>query len=773
MIKTDVFILTGEWLDINGKNELRFLGKSVDYGPVEIIVDNYRPFLFVQKDSAQKEFENLKYYLRRNTDLKSFKGEKLDAIYFLSQRDLRIADEEFHRADISTYEADIDPVKRFLTEKMINVQAAVSGEAVPKGKLLTFINPEMKPCNIAAPNFCAASIDIETGRNGLLYSIAVHFTDGSNEEKTVFMLGDMQKDTPEYILFFQAEKDLLSAFFEWIKEKDPDIIIGWNVVGFDILFLEKKCAELNINFDLSRNESKVILRKRKIGGYFVSIPGRIVIDGPAALRSAFYSFDDYKLETVAQEILRTGKLIAPSRNKVFEIERLFKEDKIKLAEYNINDAQLVTGIFKKIGIIDLSVKRAQLSGLFLDQLGFMSAAFDHFYLPRLHKKGYAAPNVKDLETLQHSAGGHVLDPKPGIYENVILLDFKSLYPTIIRTFKIDPLSRLLSHENPLQTPDGYTFSSTNHILPEFIAELMEKRAEANKRKDKPLSQAIKILMNSFYGVMGSYNCRFYHPDLPSAITGTGKWLLLQSKEFLERNGYEIIYGDTDSLFIKLKEEEGKNPYAAGEQLASELNLHLKEKLAAMFGLESFIEIEFEKYYTKFIITIARKGETGAKKRYAGMLVKDGKEIFEFVGMEFVRSDWTKLAKEFQMELYERIFTNREVNEWIRDVVCRIRKGELNDKLIYRKRLRKNMSDYIKNVPPQVRAARMLATGEAVVRYIITKNGPVPVELNPRNIDYQHYIDKQLKPITDSVLGLLGQSFDSIINSDQLSFFDDM
>jgi DNA polymerase-2 len=84
-----------------------------------------------------------------------------------------------------------------------------------------------------------------------------------------------------------------------------------------------------------------------------------------------------------------------------------------------------------------------------------------------------------------------------------------------------------------------------------------------------------------------------------------------------------------------------------------------------------------------------------------------------------------------------------------------------------------MSDYTKNVPPQVRAARMLSTGEAVVRYIITRSGPVPVELNPRNIDYQHYIDKQLKPITDSVMGLLGESFDSIINSDQLSFFDDM
>ena len=420
-----------------------------------------------------------------------------------------------------------------------------------------------------------------------------------------------------------------------------------------------------------------------------------MINGPAALRAAFFTFDDYKLETVAQEILGTGKLISLSRNKVFEIERLFREDKIKLAEYNIKDSELVTAIFNKIGIIDLSVKRALLSGLFLDQLGFMSAAFDHFYLPKLHKKGYAAPNIKDLETPAAFGRGTCFDPRPGIYQDIILLDFKSLYPTIIRTFKIDPLSRLLPHENPIQTPDGYSFSSTHHILPDFIAELMERRAEANRKKDKPLSQAIKILMNSFYGVMGSYNCRFYHPDLPSAITGTGKCFSSNVKN-IEKNGYVIIYGDTDSLFIKLKEGEAENAEAASRRLASELNFYLKEKLAAVFSVESFLEIEFEKYYSKFIITMLRKGETGAKKRYAGMRVAEDKEIFEFVEMEFVRSDWTKLAKEFQMELYERVFTNKEIHNWIRDVVSRIRKGELNEKLVYRKRLRKDMSDYTKN-----------------------------------------------------------------------------
>jgi len=316
---------------------------------------------------------------------------------------------------------------------------------------------------------------------------------------------------------------------------------------------------------------------------------------------------------------------------------------------------LVSEIFTKVGLIDLSVKRAQISGMLMDQLGMMTAAFDHFYLPKIHRAGYVACNVADIAGMDHAAGGYVLDPKPGLYDDVIVLDFKSLYPSIIRTFKIDPISRLLSAESTIKTPNGYKFSAVRHFLPEFITELLEKRGEAKQKKDKQLSQAIKILMNSFYGVMGSYGCRFYHPDLPTAITGTGQYLLLGSKDFFEKDGYEVIYGDTDSLFVKLKKGEGGEKLETGKKLAADLNIYWSRKLKSQFNVESFLEIEYEKYYRKFIITAARGSEGGAKKRYAGLLVKDGKEKLDFVGMEFVRSDWTKLAKDFQVELYTRIF----------------------------------------------------------------------------------------------------------------------
>jgi DNA polymerase-2 len=356
----------------------------------------------------------------------------------------------------------------------------------------------------------------------------------------------------------------------------------------------------------------------------------------------------------------------------------------------------------------------------------------------------------------------------------VVLDFKSLYPTIIQTFKIDPLARLHSGNKTIETLNGYKFSGAEHILPGFIDELMEQRSIAKKDNDTQLSQAIKILMNSFYGVMGSFGCRFYHPHLPTAITGTGHRLLLGSKDYLKEIGYEVVYGDTDSLFIRLKKEEGKEAAQNGMQIASDLNNYWKEKISSEYGLTSHMEIEFEKYYRKFIITPARGSESGAKKRYAGIVIEsttsEDKEKLEFVGLEFVRSDWTRLAKEFQVELYTKVFNDEDVEDWIREIVKKVKAGEYDEKLIYRKRLRKDVEDYTKNIPQHVKAARLLPESVGTVYYVITKRGPIPIELKHNDIDYDHYIGKQLKPIADSVLALLNKSFDSIVESDQLSFF---
>jgi DNA polymerase-2 len=765
---TEVFLLTDGWSDFNGKNVLTYWGISNEIGPVEIRISNSYPIFFVLRDA---EIIGLNTpYRRKNVLLKNFNSEPVDALYFNTQRDLIIGAEYLRKLKIPIYESDIDPARRYLMERNIYAQVSLTGGEMKEEQSTLFINPVIKPA-VVEPEFRVLSLDIETGKDNTLYSIACHLWGNIPEKKIVFMKGKgapTDKAEPN-LIFNNTEEELLREFLKWFRQNNPDIIIGWHVIGFDLMFLEKRCRDLNINFDISR-KGNTILRNKARGGYYASIPGRIVLDGPISLRTAFYLFEDYTLETVSREMLGTGKTISPDTGKVEEINRLFNEDKNKLAEYNLNDTILVSEIFKKTGIIKQDVKRAQLSGLMMDRLGMMTAAFDHFYLPKLHREGFVASDVKDIEPAGQAAGGYVIEPIPGIYENVAVLDFKSLYPSIILTFKIDPLSRMYNNIESISTPQGYKFSSVKHYLPELIFKLMEQRNTAKKNDDKYLSQAIKILMNSFYGVMGSFGCRFYHPDLPNAITSTGKWLLLGSKDYLEQKGYKVLYGDTDSLFVKIKDTEAADADYYGNEIVKDLNEYWKRKLKEDFNVESYLELEYEKFYKKFVLTQSRGSELGAKKRYAGLIADEDSNKIEFVGMESVRSDWTKLAKDFQAELYDRILNNKEIDNWINELVVSLKQGHFDNKLVYRKRLRKDIDEYVKNIPPQVKAARMLDDRSSSVKYVITKKGPVPIGLNPTDIDYDHYIEKQLRPIADSILSLLSTSFNSIVSSQQMNMF---
>ena len=205
-----------------------------------------------------------------------------------------------------------------------------------------------------------------------------------------------------------------------------------------------------------------------------------------------------------------------------------------------------------------------------------------------------------------------------------------------------------------------------------------------------------------------------------------------------------------------------------------INAWWTEHLAQEYGLQSALEIEYETHYQKFLMPTIRGQETGSKKRYAGLIDRNGKQEIIFKGLETVRTDWTVLAQEFQQTLYHKVFHNEDVEEYIRDYVERTNSGEFDSKLIYRKRLRRKLEEYQKNVPPHVRAARQAdAINEKLgrplqyqhggwIEYVITLNGPEPKEAMLTAIDYQHYIDKQLKPVADGILPFIGTSFEELI-----------
>jgi DNA polymerase-2 len=157
----------------------------------------------------------------------------------------------------------------------------------------------------------------------------------------------------------------------------------------------------------------------------------------------------------------------------------------------------------------------------------------------------------------------------------------------------------------------------------------------------------------------------------------------------------------------------------------------------------------------------RGAEKGSKKRYAGMINKNGENKMVFKGLETVRTDWTPLAREFQKELYHRIFNNKPYEAFIHETNDALLYGELNDKLTYTKRLRRPLESYTSTQPPQVKAARKMKNPGRKIQYVITLNGPEPIENLTSSPDYQHYVDKQLAPVVDSILHFLDTSFEKI------------
>jgi DNA polymerase-2 len=374
-------------------------------------------------------------------------------------------------------------------------------------------------------------------------------------------------------------------------------------------------------------------------------------------------------------------------------------------------------------------------------------------------------------------GGHVLEPVAGLHANVWVFDFRSLYPSIIRTFNIDPLSYVpgsadrtapADSADPstdvdlVRTPGG-AFRRGPAILPRMLDELFPRREAARKAGDDVATHAIKILMNSFYGVLGTPACRFFNPALANSITGTGREILLWSKGWFEAAGFRVLYGDTDSLFVQSGGSDPDEARERGRQLAADLNAELARYIDARWRVTSRLELKFEKLYLKLFLPRARHSTRGASKRYAGL--RHGKDAgaVEFVGMEVVRRDWTALAKQVQRELYQRLFTDQPVDVYLADVVSRVRKGELDEALVYRKNLRKDADDYTATTPPHVVAARKSTQPPGrLISYVVTTAGPEPLDNRQHPIDREHYVTKQVRAVAEPVLEILGLDFERVI-----------
>jgi DNA polymerase-2 len=760
------FILTPTYRIHGGRPAVHLHAVLESGEPALVIDDRLAPYFFV----AERDAPAVRGATVTPTALRTFAGEPVARVEVALPGDVPPLRRRLADAGVTCFEADLRFAYRWLIDHDLRGAFAVEGPFQRRpGVGRVYHDPVIAPA-AWTPRLRLLSLDIETSPDAArLHSIAVAGTGGER----VWMVHRRAVSGAEVVA---DERELLVRFLAHVRAADPDVLTGWNVCDFDLAVLLAACRRTGLRCTLGRTEDELELQRDQnfTREARAVLTGRVVLDGLALMRSAWVRLDDYRLETAARTLLGKGKLIA-GEHRAAEIEAAYHHDPARLAAYNLEDARLVLELLERTGLVELTVGRSLLTGMQLDRVSAQIAAVDSLYLRALRARGRVAPSVEGARDGEVASitGGLVLESRPGLYRNIVVFDFKSLYPSLIRTFNIDPLTHVPApavDAAVIRTPGGAAFRRDEPgILPALVARLWDERAQARAAGDATAAQAIKILMNSLFGVLGSPASRLFSPAVANAITLAGQHVIRVAAQAVERRGLRVIYGDTDSLFVDLDEPDAVRAGARAEELRAGVGGEVAAALAGEFGCESHLELEFEKVYTRFLLPEVRSGAAGSKKRYAGLV--DGK--LEIVGLEAVRRDWSQVARRFQRELLELVLCDRPVADFVRDFVADLRAGRFDGQLAYRKTVRKPIDAYTRTTPAHVKAARKQGGGAGrVVTYVVTRAGPEPVGHTTAAPDREHYVTQQLKPLADAILRFVpGRDFDDLSGArKQLSLF---
>jgi DNA polymerase-2 len=753
-------ILQPTWRLRGGRPVVQLFGRldGPEGAPFLIEDDRVRPAFFVPR-AAVDRLRQARGIEVRPTALRDLAGRAL--LEVLTETPAAVARLRERLGHEDALEADVRFAYRYLIDRGLRAGVAIEGEATREANgLLRFENPALAPAESKpAPRFL--SLDLETTPDASRVLAAALVGAGADE---VHLLA--AAPVPGAIVH-PDEPALLRALLARIAALDPDVLLGWNVVDFDLRVLAARCEACGVPAELGRVPGALGFQQ-DLGFTRQSralVPGRMVLDGIALVRDAL-KLADYRLETVARAVLGRGKRIeGDGPERAAEIERLWREDPVELAAYNREDARLVLDILEHEGLLALTIERSLLSGMQLDRVGASIASFDLLYLPALRERGFVAPSVAAARAPADVRGGALLAPVPGLHRDVAVFDFKSLYPSLIRTFQLDPLAHALvaldpeAARDPIVAPNGARFARAGAILPGLIERYMAARAEAKRRGDRHADQAIKIMLNALFGVLGAPSCRFFDPAIANAITGFGQQTLRWTADAFAEAGVQVLYGDTDSVFVA-------TPRAEVEALRARVEAAVAERIRRELRVEPQLELEFDTFYERLWLSRVRGGGSASHKRYAGWA--EGELVV--VGLEAVRRDWPAAARRLQLGLLERLFTDQPLAPFARELVERVLAGELDQELVFAKRIRKGSADrYTATTPPHVQAARKLAEAGVevgpVVRYVVTAAGPAPVRAGrplPPGIDRLHYVETVLAPIGDAILAEVGERFDEAI-----------
>ncbi|MDT7888182.1 MAG: DNA polymerase II [Desulfurococcales archaeon] len=579
----------------------------------------------------------------------------------------------------------------------------------------------------------------------------------------VIIIGVMDDEgkVEQFLAEDPGPKDLrpIREFIEYIVDRDPDILFGYNSTYFDIPYLMERCKRHGMKLDIGRRKGAE--PRPSVYGHY-SIPGRLHVD----LYDFAEEIHEVKIKSLDVVAEYLGVMSRSERTYVswYEIARYWDDRSRRpiLLKYSRDDVLSTYGIGMKI--LPFAIQLSSLTGLPLDQVGAASVGhrLEWYLMREAYKYGELVPNRED-RPYEPYKGAVVLEPKPGIHSNIAVMDFSSMYPNIMIKYNIGPDTYVSDQgkcgdEGCWEAPEtGYLFRKSPPGFYKMVLETLLKLRRSVREEMKKYDvdsieyrilderqRALKILANAAYGYMGWVGARWYFRQGAEAVTAWGRATIKRAIDIARSMGLNVIYGDTDSLFIG---------YIKGTA----------EEFAERISRELEMEIKIEKIYRKVFFT-------EAKKRYVG-LTEDGR--IDIVGFEAVRGDWSELAKEIQERVAEVILRTEDISkaiEYVRSVIKDLEAGRIPlEKLVIWKTITRPLEEY-EATAPHVRAAKILlsrggrvAIGDKIGYVIVKGAGRVSDRAipyffaDPKDIDSTYYVDHQVIPAALRILEYFGVS----------------
>lgn len=683
-------------------------------------------------------------------------------------------------------ETDIKFTRRYLIDKKITPMMLCEAEG-------EFINDRSRVPVFKSEGVSQISEDTLTKPRLLAFDIETYNPHGKaidSSKNPIIMISFYGKDFKkvitwkrfktklDYVKFVDGEAELINEFKEILDEYKPDILTGYYSDGFDFPYIKKRAdkykIKLDIGLDYGELDASGRTKKAKING----IVHLDIFKFIAKVISRKLETDTLKLDDVAQELLGIGKVKADLGN-LADVWDNKQEELDIFCEYNLQDSAITYQLCEKVfpNIIEF-VKIIGLPIFDLTRMGFSQLV--EWYLIRQAKEyDEIVPNRPHYDLIgerktQTYKGAFVFEPKPGFYNNIAVFDFRSLYPTEITSHNISiGMLNCSCCRDTEKVPDQdfWFCKKKKGFMAKIIENLIERRQrikeimagskeefskdEYKKRLLDARQESLKTLASSFYGYLGFFSARWYCIECAKAVTSYGRYYIKKVIAEAEKEKFEVLYSDTDSVFLAL----GKKTKEDSKKFADSINQTLPGSM----------ELEFEGFYPAGIFVSAKMSGSGAKKKYA-LLSEEG--YMKIKGFEAVRRNWSPIAKEVQERVLRIILKEHDVKKaakYVKDIIKKVENKEVPlKKMIIITKLQKPIESYESIGPHVAIAKRLQAKGHEVapgttLEYVITPGtgkirdrARLPDEVSDNDYDPEYYIKNQILPSVDKILEVLGE-----------------